>query len=101
MPKRKAEEPEPAAPASQPPSASSVATSLTELKSTLGDWGAERRAAAVAAEQKARDALVARVKALPPRQCFSPAALSSFKKRHLAMMNTTTAPETSKTPPPE
>ena len=56
----------------------------------------------VAADCDARAGLIERLKAIPPRQLFSPAALAAFKKQHVAMMNSTNSspPPQSKTPPP-
>jgi hypothetical protein len=90
----------PDAPAVSDAPATDVAQHLQTLASALS-WGAERRAAARAAEEHARAELIQRLKAMPPQQCFSPAALASFKKQHAAMM--TFAPRDgggAKTPPP-
>ena len=61
----------------------SVVPHLVELASTVGT---ESRAAALAAEKRARAALIQKIKAMPPRQCFSSAALTAFKRKHVAMM---------------
>ena len=65
--------------------ADSLPQHLVELASTVS-CGTESRAAALVAEKRARDALIQKIKALPPRRCYSSAALSAFKRKHVAMM---------------
>ena len=64
--------------------ADDVSAQLDDLRSAVASE--ENRAAAEAAEKTLRAALVQKVRAQRPRDCFSPTALAAFKRKHVAMM---------------
>ena len=68
--------------------AASDGTTSDALRALAGavNHGAEGRAEAIEAEKRARAALVQQILAMPPKECFSPKALTAFKRKHIAMM---------------
>jgi hypothetical protein len=74
-----------------------TSTALQSLASAVASSGDERRAAAEAAEVAVRDALVQEIKSRPPKECFTPAALAAFKRKHIEMMKANEP----KPPPPQ
>jgi hypothetical protein len=51
--------------------------------------GAPDGDAVTAAEERARAALIEKIKSMPPKAAFSKAALQAFKQQHVAMMSYT------------
>ena len=79
-------------------SSDDIAQHLNTLASAV-NAGNERLPEAQAADQRAREALIQKMLTMPPKECFSPAALAAFKQKHIAMMQRGTAQPT-KSPPP-
>ena len=77
--------------------AAETSTALQSLASAVAASGDGARAAAEAAEVAVRDALVQEIKSRPPKECFTPAALAAFKRKHIEMMKANEP----KPPPPQ